>query len=196
MKLCPKCQKQFSDDANFCPVDAARLAPLEAQAQATDSLTSRFELGAKLGGSRTGAVHRAVDKSTGQTCVVKLVAPAVIALPGVAQRLERELKQLERVQSAGVAHVIASGKRGEEWWVATELIDGAQTLAEAIGTRGPIPQEQAASLIEVIGEALIEAAQVGVVHRDLAPKNILFAGQDVKLINFSLPVATSDKVPG
>ena len=32
MKLCPKCQKQFSDDANFCPVDAARLVPLEAQA--------------------------------------------------------------------------------------------------------------------------------------------------------------------
>jgi hypothetical protein len=196
MKLCPKCQKQFSDDANFCPVDAARLVPLEAQAQATDSLTSRFELGPRLGGGRTGAVHRAVDKTTGKPCVVKLVAPAVVALPGVAQRLERELKQLERVQSAGVAHVIASGKRGEEWWVATELIEGAQTLADSIGARGPIPQEQAANLIEVIGEALIEAAQVGVVHRDLAPKNILFAGQDVKLINFSLPVPTSDKVPG
>jgi hypothetical protein len=197
MKLCPKCQKQFSDDANFCPVDAARLVPLQAQAEATDSLTSRFELGQRLGGARTGAVHRAVDKTTGKPCVVKLVAPAVVALPGVAQRLERELKQLERVQSAGVAHVIASGKRaGDETWVATELIEGAQTLAESIGARGPIPQEQAANLIEVIGEALIEAAQVGVVHRDLAPKNILFAGQDVKLINFSLPVPTSDKVPG
>src|SRR5262249_45832870 len=62
--------------------------------------------------------------------------------------------------------------------------------------RGPIPTEQAASLIELIGEALIEAAQVGVVHRDLAPKNILFAGQDVKLINFSLPVPTTERVPG
>jgi serine/threonine protein kinase len=195
MKLCPKCQKQFSDDANFCPVDAARLAPLETQA-AGDSLTSRFELGATLGGGRTGSVHRATDKTTGKACVVKLVAPAVVALPGVAQRLERELKQLERVQSAGVAHVIASGKRGDETWVAMELLEGAQTLAEAIGARGPIPQDQAANLIEVIGEALIEAAQVGVVHRDLAPKNVLFAGQDVKLINFSLPVPTSDKVPG
>ena len=29
MKLCPKCQKQFSDDANFCPVDAARLTPID-----------------------------------------------------------------------------------------------------------------------------------------------------------------------
>jgi len=35
-----------------------------------------------------------------------------------------------------------------------------------------------------------------VVHRDLAPKNILFAGDQIKLINFSLPVPTNDRVPG
>jgi len=116
MKVCPKCQKQFSDDANFCPVDAARLAPLESQAPAADALSSKFELGEPLGGHRTGAVFRATDKATGQAAAVKVIAPAVVALPGLAQRLERELKQLERVQSAGVAKVYASGKRGEESW--------------------------------------------------------------------------------
>src|SRR5215467_1860283 len=196
MKLCPKCQKQFSDDANFCPVDAARLAPLETQAVAADAISARFDLGEPLGGHRTGSVYRATDKTTGQPAAVKVIAPAVVALTGVAQRLERELKQLERVQSAGVAKVLASGKRGDDTWIALELLDGAQTLAAAIAARGPIELEQAAHLVEVIGEALIEAAQVGVVHRDLAPKNILFAGTEVKLVNFSLPVPTSDKVPG
>src|ERR1043166_7708272 len=196
MKLCPKCQKQFSDDANFCPVDAARLAPLEPQSPASAPLAAKFELGERLGGSRTGAVHAAVDKATGQAVAVKLIAPAVVALPGLAQRLERELKQLERVQSGGVARVLASGKRGEDSWVALELLDSVQTLAEAVGARGPMPLPTAAHLIGIIGEALIEAAQVGVVHRDLAPKNILFSGNEVKLINFSLPVPTSDKVPG
>jgi hypothetical protein len=198
MKLCPKCQKQFSDDANFCPVDAARLVPLEGQPEAAagaDPLTQRFKLGERLGGSRTGAVHRAADTQGGGAAAVKLISPAVVALPGVAQRLERELKQLERVHSAGVARVLSSGRRGEDWWVAYELVEGAQTLAEAITARGPIPLDQAAHLIEVIGEALIEAAQVGVVHRDLAPKNVLFAGHDIKLINFSVPVPT-DRTPG
>src|SRR6202008_34395 len=101
----------------------------------------------------------------------------------------------ERVQSVGVCRVLASGKRGDEYWVAGELLPDAHTLQEAIAARGPIPQDQAAHLIEVIGEALIEAAQVGVVHRDLAPKNVLFAGGDIKLINFSLPVPT-ERVPG
>jgi eukaryotic-like serine/threonine-protein kinase len=196
MKLCPKCQKQFSDDANFCPVDAARLVPLESRTTTADSIASKFEVGDRLGGSRTGAVHRATDKASGHAAAVKIIAPAVVALPGLAQRLERELKQLERVQSAGVAKVLASGKRGDDSWVALELVDGAQTLAAAISARGPIAAEQAAHLIEVVGEALIEAAQVGVVHRDLAPKNVLFAGDEVKLINFSLPVPTNDKVPG
>jgi hypothetical protein len=198
MKLCPKCQKQFSDDANFCPVDAARLVPLEGRPEAVadaDLLTQRFQLRQRLGGVRTGAVHQAVDTQGGAAAVVKLISPAVVALPGVAQRLERELKQLERVQSAGVARVLASGRRGEDWWVATELIDGAQTLAEAITARGPLEIELTAHLIEVIGEALIEAAQVGVVHRDLAPKNVLFAGDDIKLINFSVPVPT-ERTPG
>jgi hypothetical protein len=196
MKLCPRCQKQFSDDANFCPVDAARLVPLETQSVAADSLAAKFDLGDQLGGGRTGAVYRATDKATGQPAAVKIIAPAVVVLPGLAQRLERELKQLERVQSGGVARVLASGKRGDDSWVALELLDGARTLAEAVAARGPMPVPTAAHLVTVIGEALIEAAQVGVVHRDLAPKNILFVDNDVKLINFSLPVPTSDKVPG
>ena len=196
MKVCPKCQKQYSDDANFCPVDAARLLPLEGQVAGRDPLAARFELGERLGGNHTGAVHRARDKQTGAQVAVKVVAPAVMKLPGVAQRLERELKQLERVQSAGVAKVHASGKRGDESWLAMELIDGAQTLAQAITARGPLPLDIAAHLVEVIGEALIEAAQVGVVHRDLAPKNVLFAGGEIKLINFPLPVPTNDRVPG
>ena len=200
MKLCPKCLKQFSDDANFCPVDAARLSPIDpgeaTEATETDSLSARFSLGAPLGGSRTGAVHRATDKQGGPDVAIKFVARAVTALPGVAQRLERELKQLERVQSAGVAKVLASGNRGDVPWVALELVDGAQTLADAINARGPIALDQSAHLIEAIGEALIEAAQVGVVHRDLAPKNVLFAGSEIKLINFSLPVPTNERVPG
>src|SRR5215475_6523747 len=196
MKLCPRCQKQFSDDANFCPVDAARLIPLETQAAVVDALAAKFELGERVGGGRTGPVHRAIDKATGQPAAVKIIAPAVVALPGLAQRLERELKQLERVASGGVARVLASGKRGDDSWVALELLDSVQTLGDAVAARGAMPIDKAARLIEIIGEALIEAAQVGVVHRDLAPKNIVFAGDDVKLINFSLPVPSSDKVPG
>src|SRR5512138_3042958 len=144
MKLCPRCQKQFSDDANFCPVDAARLVPVETQAAAVDALAAKFELGESLGGGRTGVVYRATDKATGQAAAVKIIAPAVVALPGLAQRLERELKQLERVQSGGVARVLGSGKRGDDSWIALELLDEVQTLGDAVGQRGAMPADKAA----------------------------------------------------
>lgn len=195
MKLCPKCQKQFSSEANFCPVDAARLVPLPDGAP-SDTLSTRYELGARLGGARTGAVHRATDKTTGGAVAIKLVAPNVVALPEVAQRLERELQQLEHVQSAGVAKLISSGKTGDEIWLAMELVEGAQTLAAAVGAQGPIAAPRAAEIVEAIGTALIDAAQAGAVHHDLAPKNVLLAGNHIKLINFSLPIPPTDKVPG
>jgi serine/threonine-protein kinase len=202
MKLCPKCGKHFSDDANFCPVDAARLTPLDAATSpdaAADPLASRFDLGERLGGATTGEVRKATDKTAGKTVAVKVVAAPVMALPQVAQRIERELKQLERVDSPAVAKVVASGKRGDQAWVATEFVPDVQTLAQALAARGPLDAASAAALVATIGEALIEAAKVGVVHRDLAPKNVLLIGGDparVKLINFCAPSPTSEKAPG
>lgn len=200
MKICPKCGKQFPDDANFCPVDAARLSAAEVApaAAAADDFDQRFELQARLGGATTGPVWKALDRTTGKVVALKLVAPEVTALPSINAKIERELRQLERVESAGIARVLASGRKGEQIWVATEYLDGAQTLAQAIGARGPIDAASAGRLVEMIGEALIEAAKAGVVHRDLAPKNVLFAGDQVRLINFCVPVAGpgADKCPG
>jgi hypothetical protein len=202
MKLCPKCGKQFSDDANFCPVDAARLGPATAvaveSAQNTggDAFAARFELGGKVGGKRTGEVYDANDKQNNQRVALKIVSPMVVAGPGAAARLERECKQLEKVNSAGIAKLVGVGKRGDDTWVCTEFVAGAQSLATAIADRGAIGLAGAAEIVEVVGEALVEAAQAGVVHRDLSPKNILFAGDEIKLINFSVPVMTTEKSPG
>ncbi len=201
MKLCSKCVKQFPDDANFCPVCASRLAAAPAEGAAVagsdgDSLAARFEVGATVGGGRTGAVFDGNDKTTNQRVAIKVIAAPVTSAAGVSARIERETKQLERVVSPGIAKIVAWGKRGEAPWIASEFVAGAQTLATAINDRGPIGLAGAAEVIEVVGEALIEAAQVGVVHRDLAPKNILFAGDEIKVINFSVPVPTSEKSPG
>ena len=196
MKLCPKCGKRFSDDANFCPVDAARLSPIELEEPAADTMAARYDLRERLGGARTGVVCRAVDKQTQAQVAVKILAQAVTGTPAAMQRVERELKQLERIQHAGIAKVVASGKRDDQIWVASELAENARPLSDVVRTHGPLSATMAAELVELIGEALIEAAQVGVVHHDLAPKNVLLAGSDLKLINFSVPVSAGDQVPG
>lgn len=203
MKRCPKCGKTYADEANFCPTDAGHLVAAEAPAPAASAsgteaaglVGGRFELGPVLGGSLTGPVHRATDAQGGAAVAVKLVDPAVVAIPQVAQRIERELKQLERVQHRAVARVIASGKHADRVFVATELVEGGRPLGELVAASGPVDAQRASELVLAIGEGLIEAAKVGVVHRDLSPKNVLVTRDDIKLVNFAVPTP-GDGVPG
>lgn len=203
MKLCPKCGKQFSDDANFCPVDAGRLidqpdgAQDAAPAESSDLLGGRFRRGERIGGGLTGEIYAATDEQEGQACIVKVVDPSVFPTPLLMQRTERELKQLERVSSPAIAKVLGHGKQGDAFWIASERVDGATPLDDIVVVNGPLDIERASKLVVAIGQALGEAARVGVIHRDLSPKNVLVAGDDaIKLINFGVPVPATDKVQG
>ena len=196
MKVCPKCGKQYADDANFCTTDAGRLVAMSAAAPAAAAqgaaqgggsslLGGRFEVREAVGGGATGIVHRAIDTQNGNAPVaVKIIAPAVVSQH--AQRVERELKLLEKVNSPAVAKVLASGRHGDALWVASEWVDGGVPVSRVVG-EGMEP-EKASEIAIAVGNALVEAAKVGVVHRDLAPKNVLVSNGTVKLINFALPL--------
>ncbi|RMH38925.1 MAG: serine/threonine protein kinase, partial [Deltaproteobacteria bacterium] len=201
MKRCPNpacASMQFPDEANFCPSCAQRLVPAEdgaASDAGDDRLGGRFVLGPRIGGHRTGEIYAATDTQTQAECVVKFVHDAVFPTPLLRQRSERELKQLERVQAATVARVLAHGKRGDQLWVAVEKVDG-QPL-KALVSQGVLPVERARAILLAIGDALSEAAKVGVIHRDVSPKNVLVGpGDAVKVINFGIPTPLKDKVQG
>ena len=214
MKRCPNCGRQFPDDANFCPADAGRLEPDAgdthrgvppvtgsasggAPAPAGEGpLGGRFETGAQVGGGLTGEVFQARDVQSNAPCAVKLVHAAVFSNQLMLQRAERELKQLERVQLAEVARVLAHGRKGDRLWIAMEWIDGVP-LDRLVAQSGPMPPARAAALVRSVAQGLAEVAKQGVIHRDLAAKNVLVgAGDQVKVINFSIPVPYSDKVQG
>jgi hypothetical protein len=215
MKVCPNCGKQYPDDANFCPVDAGRLeldaggtqrglTPAGAASAATvveldrDSvLGGRFEIvGNRLGGAHTGDVYQAIDRQTGNPCAVKLVHPGVFPNQLLLQRAERELKQLERVDLPEVARVIAHGRRGDQLWIAMEPVSGIE-LMRLVVENGPMPALAGCQLIRQVAHGLAEAAKQGVIHRDLAAKNVLVGdGGGVKLINFPIAVPLTDRVQG
>lgn len=217
MKVCPNCGKQYPDEANFCPVDAGRLeagndttspqmlVPAEPEPEPAPVMAEpgervvgeRFVLAEPIGGGLTGEVFRASDRRTGETVAVKLVDATVFPSNLDAQRTEREMRQLQRLRSDGVAKVIASGKDGDTTWIATELIAGAQSLHDLVFDSGPMDPVRASQIIVKVGQTLADAAKVGAIHRDLAPKNILIGpGDTVKLINFGVPVPASKKVQG
>ena len=214
MKRCPNCGREFPDDANFCPADAGRLEadagdthrgvpPVTGSASGAGPapgnegpLGGRFETGVQVGGGLTGEVYQARDVQSGGACAVKVVHSHVFPNQLMLQRAERELKQLERVQLSEVARILAHGRRGDRLWIAMEWIEGVP-LDRLVAQSGPMPPARAAAMVRAIAQGLAEVAKQGVIHRDLAAKNILVgAGDQVKIINFSVAAPFSDKVQG
>ncbi len=198
MKVCPNCQTKYPDDANFCPQetcatpDGPRRLDIISAAPA-----ARYEMERQIGGRRSGEVFRARDQQTGATVAYKRVTRAVLTSPAVVERSLRELKQLQRAQSPRLAKIVDFGKEPDgQLFVVSELADG-QTLGQVVAASGPFSLERAKKIAAQIGEALLEGQKVGVVHHDLAPKNVLVAaGDQVKLINFVAPVPVTETVFG
>ena len=197
MKFCPTCQTQYPEDANFCPQESCATAagPQRLQLVAAGP-PARFQPVEKIGGGHTGEVWLARDVQTGNEVAYKVVASDVIATPAILARVEREFKQLTRVSSPKIATIIecerlATGGIG----VAVELCSGDSL--ERILAAGPLAFEQAKAIVAQVGLALLEAQKVGLVHRDVSPKNILVSSSgDVKVINFPLAKPVNDRVAG
>ena len=198
MKVCPNCQTKYPDDANFCPQETCATPEgprrLEVIAEAQPP---RYELEAQLGGARSGEVFRARDTQTGAAVVYKRVARAAVSTAAVLERSQRELKQLQRAQSPRLAKVLDFGKEPDgTLFVVTELVDG-QPLDRVVAASGAFSLERAKKVAAQIGEALLEGQKVGVVHHDLAAKNVLLMADDeIKLINFIAPCPVTDTIFG
>lgn len=70
-------------------------------------------------------------------------------------------------------------------WFATELISG-RSLAEHLGTQGPMDQNQLLDLAHDILSALAAIHHVGLVHLDLKPDNVMLEPGKARLIDFGL----------
>jgi hypothetical protein len=141
-------------------------------------------------------VWRARDNETGAEVAYKIVAAEVLPTAAAQSRAEREFKQLMRVQSPRIATVLECGKAPDDrLFVAMELCDGP--TVDQLLRNGPLPFDKAKNIVGQVGQALLEAQKAGIVHRDVAPKNVIVtASGEVKVINFPIATPVTDKVSG
>jgi eukaryotic-like serine/threonine-protein kinase len=186
-------------------MDATRLPPPAAAAPAPEItlrdppklVAGRFVPSGPEEGSSTGVLSLATDNTNGALVTLKLVTPAALPTQPMADRALRELKQLSKVTSERVVRVVDQGRTDDgRVYVATERVEG-KTLEELVAAEGPLTLPRAASIVLQVGEALTEAQKVGVIHRDVCPRNVIVsAGERVKMGDFGLAEPVTDKVFG
>ena len=166
------------------PTDEPPARPtLDAAAVAPDFPT--YEIGEVLGRGATGIVFRARHKALGRACALKIIAEDVANRPGFAERFEREARTLGGLQHPGIVAVHDAGRAGRWFFLAMELVDGAD-LRQMLTAKRVSPRE-ALAIVAQMCDALQYAHDSGVVHRDIKPENVLVdrTGR-VRILDFGL----------
>jgi eukaryotic-like serine/threonine-protein kinase len=143
-------------------------------------------IGEPIGGGAHSSVFRAAQEGTGRTVAIKALKLDVSPTSSFGAEVEREARVLTRLAHPSIVMLLDHGRApsGRPFMV-LEYVDG-WTLAELLAKRPRgLEPEVALAIASEVGAALDHAHRRGVVHRDVAPTNILLSRDgDVKLIDF------------
>ena len=150
-----------------------------------------YALESEVGEGGTSAVFRARHPVHG-TVAVKVLREKLRADKTAVARFLREARFGERVVHPNVVRTLEIGEAGTGLhFLAIEWAKG-ELLEKYAKRRGPLPADEVADIVAQIGEAVHAAHQVGVVHRDLKPDNLMYDPDTrrVKLLDFGIATDT------
>lgn len=137
----------------------------------TGLLVDRYEVGELLGRGGMGEVRRARDRRLERDVAIKFLRPDLAAQPEVRARFETEARNAARLTHPNVVLVLDSGEDHGQPFMVMECLPG-RTLRDVLA-EGPVPEEDVRAWADEILSALGAAHDMGVIHRDITPSNIL-----------------------
>ncbi|MFD5921148.1 protein kinase [Kitasatospora sp. NPDC058201] len=163
-----------------------------AEAAGERLLAGRYELGDRLGRGGMGTVWRARDRMLDREVAVKELT--VNHLPEeeleiLHARMKREASAAARIKHSGVITVHDVLEQDGRPWIVMELVDG-RSLADVISQDGTLPPRAAAEVGSQVLAALHRGHQLGVLHRDVKPANVLLEHGTGRAVLLDFGIAT------
>ncbi|MFF6875337.1 protein kinase [Streptomyces sp. NPDC012474] len=147
-----------------------------------------YRLLGRLGSGGMGRVYLG-RSAGGRTVAVKIVHPHFALDEEFRARFRREVDAARRVGGAWTASVLDADPGARVPWVATAYAAGP-SLSAAVADGGPLPVPTVRALGAGLAEALAAVHELGLVHRDVKPSNVLLTLDGPLLIDFGIARAT------
>jgi serine/threonine-protein kinase len=149
-------------------------------------ILDRYQLLERLAVGGSAEVWRARDEQLGRDVAVKRLHPHLVPDDASRKRLAAEARAAAGLSHPAIVGIYDIDATGESPALVMELVDG-ESLAARIARAGPLPAAEAAAVTADIAEALFHAHQLGVIHRDVKPGNVLLSHDGrTRLVDFGI----------
>jgi uncharacterized protein (TIGR02996 family) len=146
---------------------------------------SHYRIVEKLGSGGMGEVYLAEDSRLERNVAFKILPPHLADDEGRRSRFEAEAKAASAINHPNITHIYDVGEAGGVHFIAMEYVEGVDLGSKL--TSAPLDVNDILDFGAQTADALAEAHDRGIVHRDIKPGNIMLnpRGQ-VKVLDFGL----------
>ncbi len=135
-------------------------------------LSQRYELEEKIGDGGMAAVYRGRDLRLNRVVAIKILHPHHAADLNFRKRFIHEAQSAANLRHPSIVDIYDEGEEERQHYIVMEFVDGSD-LKSMILRYKQLPVQQVLQIAAAIADGLDAAHQLGMVHRDVKPQNIL-----------------------
>ena len=162
------------------------IVDLDDQLTAGETFAGRYTIEGVLGRGGMGTVYRARDSELGETVAIKTLRPELVKDADSRERFKDEIRLTRRITHRNVVRTHDIGESNGLVYLTMEFVEGL-TVRELLNVRRRLEVEPALAIGIQLAESLVVAHEMGVIHRDIKPQNMLLNDEGVlKVMDFGV----------
>ena len=156
-------------------------------------LQNRYEILSRVGAGGMSDVYKALDHKLNRTIAIKVLKEEYSADPAFVSKFKIEAQSAAGLTHPNIVQVYDVVDEGELHYIVMELVEGV-TLKNFIKAKVMLANREATGISLQIAQGIEAAHQLGIVHRDIKPQNIILSSDGkVKVADFGIAKAASQQ---